>query len=83
MLKKQFLSILFCVSAGSNDDNLGSDEQEIIDICNIIIDVNKLQVSKMFCSSFRFFVSCSGQFNLRLSYIFHNNQVKNCAQRRG
>ena len=47
MLKNKFLSILFCVSSGSNDENLGSDEHEIIDICNIIIDVNKRQVTKI------------------------------------
>lgn len=45
MLKNKFLSIIFCVSSGVNEDNLGSDEQEIIDLCNIIIDVNKLEVS--------------------------------------
>lgn len=48
MLKNKFLSILFCVSSGANDENLGSDEQEIIDICNIIIDIDKHQVSDFF-----------------------------------
>lgn len=44
LTKKQFLSVLFCTSSGSNEDNLGSDEHEIIDIGCLIIDVNKLQV---------------------------------------
>lgn len=45
MLKSnKYLSVIFCVSSGLNDENLGSDEQEIIQIFNLIIDVGKYQV---------------------------------------
>ena len=45
MLKNKYISILFCVSSGLNGENLGSDEHEIINICNIIIDVNNHKVN--------------------------------------
>ena len=40
------LCMLFCATAGLNGDNLGCDEQEIVVIANLILDINKLKVSK-------------------------------------
>ena len=48
MPKNRFLSILFCVSSGLNDEHLGADEQEIVSICNIMIDAKQLKTIDIF-----------------------------------
>lgn len=39
--KAKYLSILFCMTSGLNDEHLGSDEHEIINICNLIVDIKQ------------------------------------------
>lgn len=45
MIKNKYICILYCLSSGQNEENLGSDEQELITICYVIIDAIKKQVS--------------------------------------
>ena len=44
----EYFCIFYCVSSGQNENNLGSDEQELINLCYLIFDLNKLQVF-LFC----------------------------------
>ncbi len=45
MIKNKYICILYCLSSGQNGENLGSDEQELVSICYIIIDVISKQVN--------------------------------------
>lgn len=40
-MSNNILSVLFCVSSGRNDENLGSDELELIFLTFVLIDLNK------------------------------------------
>ena len=42
---KQYLCLFSLITAGLLDDDIGSDEQEIIEMINLIIDVDQRQVS--------------------------------------
>ena len=49
MQKNKFLSILFCVTSGLNDEiNLGSDEHDLVSICSILIDVKQMKTVDIF-----------------------------------
>lgn len=60
MQKNKYLSILFCVSSGLNEDSLGCDEASIINICNIVLDSRSLKV----CTE-----PLSIEMNKKLSFI--------------
>ncbi len=44
MHKEKYLCILFCVTAGQNEEFLGCDETEIINITSMIIGTQSCQV---------------------------------------
>lgn len=43
--KKQYLCLFSVITAGLLDEDIGSDEQEIIEMINLIIDVDQRKVS--------------------------------------
>ncbi len=48
---KQYLCLFFLITAGLLDEEMGSDEQEIIEMINLIIDVEQRKVGFLeFCS---------------------------------
>jgi hypothetical protein len=45
--KKQYLCLFHVITSGLLDENIGSDEQEIIEMINLIIDIDEKKVCEL------------------------------------
>jgi hypothetical protein len=52
---KQYLCLFHLITAGLLDENIGSDEQEIIEMIYLIIDIDRKQVRRFHWYSDRYF----------------------------